>query len=65
MDSELVVKQMKGEYSVKSPGLMELHADALALSALIPSVRFRHVRRHEFLMPRADALVNIELDTHP
>ncbi|MGI5965041.1 MAG: ribonuclease HI family protein [Candidatus Methanomethylophilaceae archaeon] len=65
MDSQLVVKQMRGEYRVRSPDLMDLYADARALSALIPSVRFRHVRRNELLMPRADALVNIELDAHP
>ncbi len=64
MDSQLVIKQMRGEYKVRSPGLIELYNDAKALSSLIPEVRFVNVRRHEYLIPRADELVNIELDKH-
>lgn len=64
MDSELVIKQMNGEYKVKSDNVKELHADAVALASLIPRITFRNVRRHEMLIPRADALLNIELDAH-
>lgn len=62
MDSQLVIKQMRGEYKVKSPDMKALYDDAVALSSLIPDVRFRNVRRSEELIPRADALVNAELD---
>ncbi|UAL07419.1 MAG: ribonuclease HI family protein [Candidatus Methanogranum gryphiswaldense] len=62
MDSQLVIKQMTGEYKVKSENIKDLHADAITLSSMIPKVRFRNVRRSELLIPRADALLNIELD---
>lgn len=62
MDSELVVRQMRGEYRVRSPDMAELHSDAVALSSLIPRVSFRNVRRSQEYIPRADALLNEELD---
>lgn len=65
MDSRLVIKQMTGEYKVKSENIKDLHADACALASMIPKVSFRDVRRDEMLIPRADALLNIELDAHP
>ena len=64
MDSQLVIRQMTGLYKVKSPDMKPLHEDAVALASLIPSVRYRNVRRSEELIPRADALVNMELDRH-
>ena len=64
MDSELVIKQMRGEYKVKSANIMELHKDAKALSSLIPSVKFTHVRRENEFVSRADALLNAEMDRH-
>src|SRR4029453_13213351 len=44
-DSELVVKQMRGEYKVKSPTLRELVDEAQALAGRLASVRFTAVRR--------------------
>ncbi len=64
MDSELVIKQMRGEYKVKSPNIMELHRDAKAMSSLIPKVTFTHVRRENQFVSRADALLNAEMDRH-
>ena len=64
MDSELVIKQMRGEYKVKSPNIMELHRDAKAMSSLIPEVTFTHVRRENQFVSRADALLNAEMDRH-
>ena len=64
MDSQLVIRQMNGEYKVKSPDMLELYKDAKALAALIPSVKFTNVRRSELLIPRADALLNEEMDRH-
>jgi ribonuclease HI len=62
MDSQLVIKQMNGEYKVRNPDMKALYDDAQALSSMIPEVRFRNVRRSEELIPRADALLNMELD---
>ena len=64
MDSELVIKQMRGEYKVKSPNIKELHEDAKAMSSLIPHVKFTHVRRENPMVSRADALLNAEMDRH-
>lgn len=60
MDSELVVRQMTGEYRVKHPGLKPLHGEAKRLAARLPRIAFRAVRRGE--NERADALVNQTLD---
>ncbi|MDO5852542.1 MAG: ribonuclease HI family protein [Thermoplasmata archaeon] len=62
MDSELVIKQMRGEYKVRSPDMRALHDDAAALASLIPNVRFRNVRRSEEFIPMADSLLNAEMD---
>lgn len=62
MDSQLVIRQMRGEYKVKSENIRQLHDDAITLSSMIPKVTFTNVRRSELLIPRADALVNMELD---
>lgn len=65
MDSELVIKQMRGEYKVKNPDMRILHDDAVNLSSMIPKVSFRHVRRSEEFIPRADALLNATMDAQP
>ena len=62
MDSQLVIKQMNGEYKVKNPDMRALYDDAKNLSSLIPKVSFRNVRRSEELIPRADFLLNQEMD---
>ena len=62
MDSELVIKQMNGEYKVKSSNISELHEDAKALASQIPKVKFTHVRRSNEFVSRADALLNHQMD---
>jgi ribonuclease HI len=59
-DSELLVKQMKGEYRVKNPGLLPLYEDARTLIGTIGRVKFEHVRR-EFNKD-ADRLANEAMD---
>ena len=59
-DSELLVRQIKGEYRVKHPGLQVLHAAARRLMASIPSVVVEHVPRERNL--EADALANRAMD---
>ncbi len=64
MDSQLVIRQMTGEYQVKSEAMKELYQDAKTLAAMIPKVKFTNVRRSEQFIPRADALLNAEMDRH-
>ncbi len=59
-DSELLVKQMRGQYKVKHPGLQPLYARARLLAAQLDRVRFEHVRR-EFNKD-ADRLSNLGMD---
>ncbi len=60
LDSELVVKQLRGEYKIKEPGLQILASEALRLTAKFKSVEFKHVPREE--NARADELYNNALD---
>jgi ribonuclease HI len=59
-DSELLVKQLRGEYRVKNPGLQPLYEEARALIRRIGRVTFDHVRR-EFNKD-ADRLANEAMD---
>lgn len=59
-DSELLVKQMRGEYKVKNPGLRPLYVRARLLVAELDDVVFEHVRR-EF-NEEADRLSNLGMD---
>jgi ribonuclease HI len=59
-DSELMVKQMRGEYRVKNEALRGLSAEAGRLARDLGKVEYRHVKRaHNEL---ADRLVNEALD---
>jgi ribonuclease HI len=58
-DSELLVKQMRGEYRVKNEGLRVLFAEARRLAAQM-RVRFEHVRRED--NRDADRLANLAMD---
>lgn len=59
-DSELLVKQMRGEYKVKHPGLQPLAARARLLVARLGRVKFEHVRREQ--NKDADRLSNVGMD---
>jgi ribonuclease HI len=59
-DSELLVKQMRGDYKVKHPGLQPLYVRARLLVMQLDKVRFEHVRR-EF-NKEADRLSNLGMD---
>ncbi len=59
-DSELMVKQMRGEYRVKNEALRGLSLEAARLARRLENVEYRHVKRaHNEL---ADRLVNEALD---
>jgi len=59
-DSELMVKQINGQYKVKNEGLKPLHAKVKDLIARIGSVEVHHVRREK--NKEADALANKAID---
>ncbi len=59
-DSELLVKQLNGEYRVKNAQLKELYDQATALCRRFPSVTLEHVRREH--NSHADRLCNEVLD---
>lgn len=61
LDSELVVKQLNGEYRVKNEELKPLHAEIQAMIAGM-TVTFNHVPRAK--NQQADKLVNEALDHH-
>jgi ribonuclease HI len=59
-DSELMVKQMRGEYKVKNAALRELSLRAAGLAGAVGKVRYTAVRREHNKL--ADQLVNDALD---
>ena len=59
-DSELLVKQMRGEYRVKNKALQELFLAASRAARDIGRVTYTHVRREHNEL--ADRLVNEALD---
>jgi ribonuclease HI len=56
LDSELVVKQFKGEYKTKNPELLQLKEKAIQLAKKIPNLKIQHIRRE--LNKEADKLAN-------
>jgi ribonuclease HI len=63
MDSELVAKQLSGQYKVKNPGLIPLHRKVMMLVATFKRVTFSHVRREE--NKRADKLAKRAVEQAP
>ena len=59
-DSELLVKQMRGEYKVKNAALRELWEEAESVASRLRDVRYTAVRREHNEL--ADRLVNEALD---
>ena len=59
-DSELMVRQVLGQYKVKSPDLQPLHREATALLRQLQQFKIGHVYRES--NQRADQLVNAALD---
>lgn len=59
-DSELLIKQLKGQYRVKSPGLKPLFDQAKQLISRFKSVKLTHIRRE--LNSEADRLANQGID---
>jgi ribonuclease HI len=60
LDSQLLVRQMAGEYKVRAAALKPLHRRAVELLRRVPSAVLEHVPREENRV--ADALANAALD---
>lgn len=60
-DSELLVRQIKGDYRVRSESLKSLHAEALRLISRLGEFDIEHVPRWE--NRAADKLVNLAIDS--
>ena len=59
-DSELMVKQINGEYKVSSPTLKELHSRAMKLIDQLDYFEIKHVLREK--NREADRLANLAMD---
>jgi ribonuclease HI len=59
-DSELVVRQMSGQYKVKHPDMIPLHREASGLLRKLANARLTHVRREQ--NKDADRLANQAVD---
>ncbi|MBI1833718.1 MAG: ribonuclease HI family protein [Candidatus Andersenbacteria bacterium] len=60
LDSELVVKQMNGQYRVKHVDMKPLHKEAKRIAADFTKITFAHVLRSK--NEKADFLVNKAID---
>lgn len=56
-DSELVIKQMKGEYKISSSSLIPLYNEAKQLESKFKCIEYLHIRRE--LNKDSDKLANI------
>jgi ribonuclease HI len=61
-DSELVVKQLNGEYQVRNETIRPLYDSALRWRALIPHFSISHIPREK--NKEADKLANLAMDSH-
>jgi len=62
LDSELVVKQLLGEYKVRNPRLMELFLKVQKEQEHFKVVRYKCVSREDKFQQIADELLNDELE---
>jgi len=62
LDSELVVKQLLGEYRVKKPELLRLFLRVQKLQENFKSIKYQHVSRGDKFQIIVDEILNEELD---
>ena len=61
LDSELVVRQINGQYKVKDAKMQVLHADVMKALRRLPAWTVRHILREQ--NSRADQLANAAIDS--
>ncbi|MFQ5862023.1 MAG: ribonuclease HI family protein [Candidatus Brocadiales bacterium] len=59
-DSELLVKQINGQYKVRAPSILPLYKKAKRLIGMLPKWKIQHIPREENAL--ADALANMAID---
>lgn len=64
LDSELVAKQLNGQYSVKNPELKQLFMQVQTLKNCFKKICFVNLPRSHAMIEKTDALVNKTLDEH-
>lgn len=62
LDSELIVKQLLGEYRVRNPKLLELFLKVQKLQENFQKIIYKHVSREDKFQKIVDGLLNAELD---
>jgi len=62
MDSELIIKQLLGEYRVKNPMLLELFLKVQKLQENFDKIVYKYVKRKDPYQKTADYLLNQELN---
>lgn len=61
-DSQLIIKQMKGEYNVKSKNIVYLYQQCYSIAKEFEEITFTHIYRDN--NKYADSLVNIAFDRY-
>lgn len=64
LDSELIVKQLLGEYRVRNKKLLPLFLKVQKLQENFKKIKYKHVSREDNFQQIADQLLNEELDNH-
>ncbi len=62
MDSELIVKQLLGEYQVRNSELLKLFREVQKLQENFSKIKYIHVSRWNKFQQMVDSLLNMELD---
>lgn len=64
LDSELVVKQLLGEYRVRNKILMKLFLEVQKLQNRFDKITYKHERRTDKFQKHVDYILNQKLDQH-
>ena len=62
LDSQLIVRQLLGEYQVHNAELLKLFLEVQKLQDNFKKIKYIHVRRHNVFQQIVDNLLNMELD---
>lgn len=62
LDSELIVKQLMGEYKVRNPSILILFLQVQKLQNKFKSIKYKHVPREDHFQQIVDEMLNDELD---
>ena len=62
LDSELIVKQLLGEYRVKNKKLLQLFLTIQKLQENFKKIKYVHVKRDDKFQQIVDSLLNMEFD---